>query len=75
MEATMDFSAYVTEKMATARLDDLRRESARISLLHSIPRGRGPIAFVLGALLVRAGRRLAHGPAAAGRNAGVRVAR
>jgi len=71
----MDFSVYVTEKLATARLDDLRQESARISLLHSIPRGRGPIAFALGALRVRARRWLAHGPAAAGRNAGVRVAR
>ncbi|HKW92290.1 MAG TPA: hypothetical protein VJX92_10350 [Methylomirabilota bacterium] len=71
----MDFSGYVTEKMAAARLDDLRRESARVSLLHSIPRERRPIAFALGALLVRVRRWLAHGPAAAGRNAGVRVAR
>jgi hypothetical protein len=75
MEATMDFSAYVTEKMAAARLDDLRRESARVSLLHSLSRGRGPLALALGALLVRAGRWLAHGHGPAARNAGVRVAR
>ncbi len=71
----MDFSAYVTEKMAAARLDDLRRESARVSLLHAISRRPRPIAFALCALLVRVGRWLAHGSAAPGRNAGVRVAR
>ncbi len=71
----MDFGAYITEKMAAARLDDLRRESARISLHHAIARRRSPLAFAVGALLVRAGRWLALGHGAAGRDAGFRVAR
>ncbi len=69
----MDFSAYVSEKMAAARLEDLRRESAQVALLESVSPGRRPIGVALGAVLIRMGRWMAQERGAAGRNAGVRV--
>jgi hypothetical protein len=70
----MDVSDYITEKMAAARLDDLREQSARLALLDQARGGRRGLAPRLGAVLVRLGRWLAR-DAVPGRNGGVRVAR
>ena len=37
----MDFGDYVTEKMAAARLGELRAQCARVALVDSGPRGAG----------------------------------
>jgi hypothetical protein len=70
----MDFSDYITEKMAAARLGELREQSARLALLDQARAGRRGLAFRLSTALTRLGQRLARG-GVAGRNAGVRVAR
>ncbi|HTI57268.1 MAG TPA: hypothetical protein VMC04_23735 [Verrucomicrobiae bacterium] len=70
----MDVSDYVTEKMAAARLEELRERSARLALLDQVRGGRGPLARSLGAALVRVGRWLAPDEVP-DRNGGVRVAR
>ena len=70
----MDVSDYITEKMAAARLDDLREQSARLALLDQARGGRSTLARDLGIVLIRLGRWLAR-EGAPGRNGGVRVAR
>jgi hypothetical protein len=70
----MDVSDYITEKMAAARLEDLREQSARLALLHQARGGRRPLAHGLGTALIRLGRWLAR-DGVPGRNGGVRVAR
>ncbi|HEU5218192.1 MAG TPA: hypothetical protein VFU23_06005 [Gemmatimonadales bacterium] len=70
----MDFGAYVTEKLAAARLGELRQESARLALLDRAGVGRRGLGPRLGIALTRLGRWLARDGTPA-RNAGVRVAR
>ena len=70
----MDVSDYITEKMAAARLEELREQSARLALLDQARAGRPGLAPRLGAVLVRLGRWLAR-DGVPGRNGGVRVAR
>ena len=70
----MDVSDYITEKMAAARLDELREQSARLALLDRARGGPRGLAPRLGAALVRLGRWLARA-GVPGRNGGVRVAR
>jgi len=71
----MDFNTYAAEKMAEARLTDLRAAAARAALIESArvgPRGVGP---AVGGALIRLGRWLTQGETVAAPNAGVRVAR
>jgi hypothetical protein len=70
----MDVSDYITEKMAAARLEELREQSARLALLDQARGGRGGLAHGLGTALVRLGRWLAR-DGVPGRNGGARVAR
>ncbi|MFI5373141.1 MAG: hypothetical protein ACHQ8D_00725 [Candidatus Rokuibacteriota bacterium] len=70
----MNGSDYITEKMAAARLDELREQSARLALLDQARGGRRALTHGLGTALVRLGRWLAR-DGASGRNGGVRVAR
>jgi hypothetical protein len=70
----MELNLYVAEKMAEARLGDLRAERARIARLAAARvRPRGIVR--LRDALVRLRRRLAPGDPVAGRDAGMRVAR
>jgi len=70
----MDYGEYITEKMAAARLGELREQSARRAMLDCAPRpGRGLILH-LGIALTRLGRWLDRDRGRV-RNAGVRVAR
>jgi hypothetical protein len=71
----MDYNIYATEKIAAARLAELRAARERAALVESsrgMPRGLG---VLLGAALIRVGRRLAEGGAVPAANAGVRGAR
>jgi hypothetical protein len=70
----MDVSDYITEKMAAARLDELRERSARLALLDQARGGRPGLVQRLGTVLVRLGWWLAR-DGVPGRNGGVRVAR
>ena len=70
----MDVSDYITEKMAAARLDELRERSARLALLAQARGGRRGLTRRLGTVLVRLGRWLAR-DGVPGRTGGVRVAR
>lgn len=70
----MDLNAYVAEKIAEARLRDLRAERAGVARLAAAQvRPRGLVR--LRDALVRLRRRLAPGGAVARRNASMRVAR
>ena len=70
----MDYGEYITEKMAEARLGELREQSARRAALDWARRPRRGLILHLGIVLTRLGRWLDRdrGPV---RNAGVRVAR
>jgi len=70
----MDYGEYITEKMAAARLGELREQSARRAVLDWARRPRRGLILHLGIVLTRLGRWLDRdrGPV---RNAGVRVAR
>jgi hypothetical protein len=70
----MDFNDYIVEKLAVARLDELREQSARLALLAQARPGRRGVVSRLGAALTDLGQRLAR-DGVAGRNGGVRVAR
>jgi hypothetical protein len=70
----MEWSDYVMERVAAARLGELRAQSARFRLLRRL-RGPRPGALpALGLALIQLGRWLAR-DAAGVRNGGVRVAR
>lgn len=68
-------NVYAVERIAAARLDDLRAAAARIALIESGRAGRRGWGRAVGSVLVRLVRWLAGGAGAAGANAGVRVAR
>ncbi|HSB42564.1 MAG TPA: hypothetical protein VLK28_12085 [Methylomirabilota bacterium] len=68
-------NVYAVERIAAARLEDLRAAAARIALIESGRVGRRGWGRVVGAALVRFGRWLAGGGGAEAANAGVRVAR
>jgi hypothetical protein len=70
----MDGNLYALEKIAAQRLLDLRSARAHAALLASAWSPRPGLGTALGVVLIRAGEWLAGG-AAAGRKAGVRVAR
>jgi hypothetical protein len=71
----MDFGDYVTEKVAAARLGELREQCARLALLDQLERGRRGLIPRLGIGLTRLGRWLARdgGPVRNGRVRGARV--
>ncbi len=52
----MDMNPYLAQKLAEARLRDLRAASARAALLRSLRSGRLGIRAMLGEALIRAGR-------------------
>ena len=52
----MDFGDYVTEKVAAARLGELREQCARLTLLDQARRGRRGLIPRLGIGLYRLGR-------------------
>ena len=52
----MDFGDYVTEKVAAARLGELREQCARLTLLDQARRGRRGLIPCLGIGLSRLGR-------------------
>lgn len=56
----MDFGDYITEKVAAARLGELREQCARLTLLAEARRGRRGLIARLGIGLARLGRWLAH---------------
>lgn len=56
----MDFGDYVTEKVAAARLGELREQCARLTLLDQVRRGRRGLVLRLGIGLARLGRWLAR---------------
>jgi hypothetical protein len=70
----MDYGEYITEKMAAARLGELREQSARRAVLDRARRPRRGLILHLGIVLTRLGRRLDRDRGRV-RNAGVRVAR
>ena len=70
----MEFGDYITEKMAAARLGDLRAQSARVALLNQVRGSRIGMLPRLGIALTRVGRWFTRGRGPV-RNAGVRVAR
>ena len=71
----MGDNVYAVEKIAAARLADLRAASARIALIESARGGRRGWGSAVGTVLVRLGQWLAAGEGAEGANAGVRVTR
>jgi hypothetical protein len=71
----MDYNIYATEKLAAARLADLRAARARAALAESSRGPRRGLGRVVGQVLIRVGRRLAEGAAVTAANAGVRGAR
>ncbi|HZP34965.1 MAG TPA: hypothetical protein VFE48_00585 [Methylomirabilota bacterium] len=70
----MEWSDYVMERVATARLGELRAHSARLRLLTQSADPRPGPRVALGLALIHLGRRLARGGAEV-RNGSVRVAR
>jgi hypothetical protein len=72
----MDGNVYAVEVIAAARLTELRAGCARVALIESVraDRRRG-LGTAVGGALIRVGQWLARDDAAAGPNAGVRVAR
>jgi hypothetical protein len=70
----MDFNVYAAERLAEARLADLRGHRARIALLGAAGRPRHRVLRSLGTALIRVGHWLARRDAVGARNAGVRVA-
>ena len=70
----MDFGDYVTEKVAAARLGELREQCARLTLLDQARRGRRGLIPRLGIGLIRLSRWLARGGDPVG-NGRVRAAR
>ena len=56
----MDFGDYVTEKVAAARLGELREQCARLTLLDQARRGRRGLIPRLGIGLIRLSRWLAR---------------
>ena len=71
----MDGNLYATEKMAAARLAELRADRTRAALVESARGGRRGAGVAVGSALIRLGRWLAGGAAVAAPNAGVRVGR
>jgi hypothetical protein len=71
----MGDNVYAVEKIAAARLADLRATSARIALIESARGGRRGLGSAVGAALIRLGQWLVEGEGAEAANAGVRVAR
>jgi hypothetical protein len=71
----MDYNIYATEKIAAARLADLRAARVRAALAESSRGSRRGLGRLLGAVLIRVGRRLTEGGAVTAANAGVRGAR
>lgn len=71
----MDFGDYITEKVAAARLGELREQCARLALLHQARRGRRGLVHRVGIGLARLGRWLARDgdPLRNGRVRAVRV--
>lgn len=70
----MDFGDYITEKVAAARLGELREQCARLTLLAEARRGRRGLIPRLGIGLARLGRWLARAGSPGG-NGRVRAAR
>jgi hypothetical protein len=68
----MGDNIYAVETIAAARLAELRLACARMRLAESARDGRRGAGAALGVALIRLGRWLAPGAAAAGANAGVR---
>jgi hypothetical protein len=71
----MDFNIYATEKIAAARLAELRTARERAALAESGRRPRRGPGLVVGSALIRVCRRLLPGDAVTAANAGVRGAR
>lgn len=70
----MEWSDYVMERVAAARLGELRAYSARVRLLKHVAAPRSRLLPTLGLVLIHLGRRLARDGASV-RNGSVRVAR
>lgn len=70
----MEWSDYVMERVAAARLGELRAQSERLRLLRRLRPSRSGALPALGLALIHLGRWLAR-DGAGGRNGGVRVAR
>jgi len=71
----MDFGDYITEKVAAARLGELREQCARLTLLAEARRGRRGLISRLRIGLARLGRWLGRpgGPVGNGRVRAARV--
>jgi hypothetical protein len=70
----MEWSDYVMERVAAARLGELRAQSERFRLLRRLDASRGGVLPALGLALIHLGRWLARDGSGV-RNGGVRVAR
>ena len=70
----MEWSDYVMERVAAARLGELRAQSERLRLLRGLGAPRSGARSALGVALIHLGRWLARDGAGV-RNGGVRVAR
>ena len=70
----MEWSDYVMERVAAARLRELRAQSERFRLLRQLDASRSGLRPALGLALIHLGRWLARDGAGV-RNGGVRVAR